>query len=1440
MRCPSCGNLNREGARFCDSCGHTLDAEPPVAEAVAQLPLDDAPAEIDGRYEIVGDLGRGGRKRVYLAHDRESEGREVAVALFETEGIAETAVTRARREAQAMERLGRHAHIVSVLATGEHDGRPYMVSEYMAGGDVAGMLADQPSGRLDAERTMAIATDICQALEHAHARGIIHRDLKPANIWIGDDGRARLGDFGLAATERRSREAAEGLLVGTVAYLPPEQALGRRVDARADLYSLGAVLYEMLTGQPPFPGDDAVAIISRHVNAEPVPPRRLEPAVPPRLDRLIMRLLAKSPDDRPESAAEVRAELARIRADPDAADEAEPAEGSLETLAGGALVGREQELAQMRDAVEEALAGRGNLIFLVGEPGIGKTRAAEELVTFAGMRGARVLWGRCHEDERAPAFWPWIEAIREFVRDADPVGLRWQLGPRAPDVARLVPELAERLGEEPEPVSSISEADRFRLFDSVSGFLADASRSRPLVIVLDDLHWADASSLELLRFASRQLTGTGLLLVGTYRDVELGRHHPLSAALSELTSARNARRIPLRGLDVGGVAAMIESTTGSPPPAALARAVWEQTEGNPFFVGEVVRLLASEGRLESAAAGLPAVIPEGVRDVVGQRLDRLAPEANEVLKVAAVAGREFATAVVTRASGREQAEVDRALASARESLLVSEGSSGDPGWLGFAHAIVRETLYAELSTAQRVQLHKRVGEAIEEVEGNGTPERFLDDLARHFIEAAPAGGLEKAVDYARRAAVRASGQLAHEDAANLYARALELIEGDSGGDPQSRLEIALALGRARWLAGRFGEARDAYEQVADLARELGDADTLAAAALGISLVAAAGQVDEPLLALLREALEAIDDPDGATGIQLRSAIAGRTVWRDPDAARQLAAETLEAARELGDDHALAVALFAQQFLLAATPESSRDRLANADELIEVARRAGDPDFEVRAHAYRMHAQLELGDIAAADAAGEDYTRLARQLRQPTHLWHIPVFAATRATMDGQFEEAERLSDEARRGGERAQEPLAGQLNVLQTAVIWRLQGRLEEALPAIREMARSFPAIRAWKLTLASFLAELGSLDEARGELDLLAAREFEDVPRDLQWVPAMTRLADTCFYLGDAERAAILHEKLAPFAGLNVVVGRVGSCQGPVDLYLGRLALTIGRTEQALGHFRDAVELAAKVGDRPFLIEARYGLGRALAARGRSADAERAAEELGGCLDAAEAIGMRRMVERALAARLEAQGLADIDVLTSIEAVVAAVGSERPDLSAIASEDGTVTILFSDIENSTLLNERLGDARWLEVLREHNAVFRRRLDQHGGYEVKSQGDGFMLAFAEPREALAFAVEVQNELDADESSPTQGISVRMGLHCGEAIAEAGDLFGRSVVLAARIAAQAVGGEILVSEALVERCMEGEQRFDSGRELELKGLSGSHRVFRVEPAAAVAA
>ncbi len=673
MRCPSCGNENREGARFCDSCGTELTAESAVAEVRQAEPLPaDVPTEVGGRYRVRRFLGQGGRKRVYLSDDT-ATGSEVAVALFDTEGVGAAIQARARREAEAMRKLGDHPHVVTVLDTGEDDGNPFIVSRYMPGGDVEGLLA-AAGGRLEVPRAVEIAADVSRALEHAHSRGIVHRDLKPANVWIDDDGRARLGDFGLATTEARSRVSG-GTLVGTVAYLPPEQALGDPSSPQSDLYSLGALLYEMLTGQPPFPGDDAVSIISQHLHADPVPPSRHNPEVPEALDRAVMTLLAKRPEDRPANAAEARERmLAALEEQPEDAEEERKA-NPLEGLAGGVFVGREQELERLREAVDAALAGRGSLQLLVGEPGIGKTRAAEELATYARVSGARVYWGRCREDEGAPSYWPWVQAIRAYARDADPVALAWQLGAGAAEVAQLIPEVGEKLDIEPATGTDTEEA-RFRLFDSVTSMLLAVARDRPIVLVLDDLHWADEPSLLLLRFAARELASSGLLILGTYRDVELGRHHPLARVLGEISGIEGSARIPLKGLSVGAVERYIEMTAGAPAPTGLAEAVQEQTDGNPFFVGEIVRLLASEGKLTAGGSLAELQIPQGVREVVGRRLDRLSERTNDALRVAAVIGRDFDEEVVQRVSKLSPQELMTAAGEAIAERLVTDIGRG--------------------------------------------------------------------------------------------------------------------------------------------------------------------------------------------------------------------------------------------------------------------------------------------------------------------------------------------------------------------------------------------------------------------------------------------------------------------------------------------------------------------------------------------------------------------------------------------------------------------------------------------------------------------------------------------------------------------------------------------------------------------------------------------
>ena len=355
--------------------------------------------------------------------------------------------TRISREAQAMGRLGSHPHIVTVFDLGDHEGQPYLVSELMGGGDVEGIIEKAPDHRLPLDQVVDVAVETCRGLEFAHAKGIVHRDLKPGNVWLTADGTTKIGDFGLAVAVDRSRLTQAGMMVGTVSYMPPEQAMGGEVTAQADLYSLGAMLYEMVTGRPPFLGDDSVAIIGQHINTPPVAPTWHNSSCPKPLEALILRLLAKDPAERPESASDVLTALDGV--DLSAAVE-EPSGASVEanvldSLAGGVFVGRQREMGELKACLEDALSGRGRLVTLVGEPGIGKTRTAQELATYAGLRGAQVLWGRCYEGQGVPSYWPWVQAIRSYVREREPEQLRSEMGAGAADIAEIVSDVRERL-----------------------------------------------------------------------------------------------------------------------------------------------------------------------------------------------------------------------------------------------------------------------------------------------------------------------------------------------------------------------------------------------------------------------------------------------------------------------------------------------------------------------------------------------------------------------------------------------------------------------------------------------------------------------------------------------------------------------------------------------------------------------------------------------------------------------------------------------------------------------------------------------------------------------------------------------------------------------------------------------------------------------------------
>ena len=473
------------------------------------------------------------------------------------------------------------------------------------------------------------------------------------------------------------------------------------------------------------------------------------------------------------------------------------------------LVGRTRELEELISGLDSALAGRGCLFLVSGEPGIGKSRLADEFAANAARRGARVLWGRCWEAGGAPAYWPWVQLLRAYLRSQDPDTIREQMGSGATDIAQMLPEVHDLFPDVPPPPSVDPESARFRLFDSTSKFLLDVGSVDPLTLVLDDLQAADIPSLLLLRFLTGQLAESRILILGAYRDVEVTPDHPLTQTISELGREPVTRHIALRGLDEIDVGRYIEAATGAVAGPMLSSTLHRQTNGNPLFLGEAVRLLVAERRLGEDAdpAALRITMPRGIREVIARRVDHLG-EAKDALALASVLGREFGLEPVRRLANASTDEVLELLGEAVEARLLQEVPGG-VGRFRFSHDLVRETLYEELRPVRRVRLHRRVGQILEEIHGQDI-EAHLAELAHHFFEGAPGGDVERAVDYARRAGDQAARSLAYEEAVRLYQMGLQALELGEEPAPKMLCELLLATGDAQARAGDLPSATETH------------------------------------------------------------------------------------------------------------------------------------------------------------------------------------------------------------------------------------------------------------------------------------------------------------------------------------------------------------------------------------------------------------------------------------------------------------------------------------------------------------------------------------------------------------------------------------------------------------------------------------------------------
>jgi predicted ATPase/class 3 adenylate cyclase/DNA-binding CsgD family transcriptional regulator len=906
------------------------------------------------------------------------------------------------------------------------------------------------------------------------------------------------------------------------------------------------------------------------------------------------------------------------------------------------FVGRESELDALQDALDHAVSGRGRLIMLSGEPGIGKTRTAQELASRAMRHDLLVLWGRCNEESGAPPYWPWVQVIRSYIRGCDANALREDMGAGAADIAEIVSDLRQHLPnlQSAPPLEDPARA-RFRLFDSVTAFLRNAARRRPLMILIDDVHWADTASLRLLSFLAPEISDSRLMLVGTYRDIELSRQHPLSDTLGELARLHHFQRLALRGLKREDVHRFMEATTGMAAPMWLIDAVNAEAEGNPLFLKEIVAFLMHErvldpkrsGQLEELRRGMsrgPTIrIPEGVREVIGKRLNRLSHSCNRVLTVASVIGREFEFEILLRLVEVSEEQLLESLEEALAARVIEELPPPAVGYYQFKHALIRETLYDELIAARRARLHHRVGEALEKF-CQADIESHLPQLAHHFTEAAHSSDVDKAIKYAMRAGERAEALLAYEEAVRFYQSALQSFELKVPVNEAQRCTLLLSLAEAQRKANEFDEALRTLRSAADSAKAARLSSLFARAAVAYEYtVWRSVRVDIEAVRLLQEALKGVGEDDIALRAPILAGLARAILYAGaPKQAATYAEQAVVMARQLGDPSVLATSLNIL-FETSSEAEAVSQRLALATEMLHAAEQDGNFEFVALAHSRRMVSLLELGDIRAAALAMENQEQVGdAHIRQPAYASTVVGYRAMRALMDGRFAEVEQLALRALALAERAQVDYSGPFG-MQIFTLRREQGRLRELEPAIRTFVKQHAAAATWRPGLALLYAELGREHEARTEFEELAKEDFGGIARDALWTTCMAYLTEVCVVLGDAARAATLYRLLLPYTNLNIVAGGGVICCGAASRYLAVLAAVMSHWEDADYHFKAALAMNAGMGAKPLLAHTQHDYAAILLARGYSGDQQKATALLDEALATARDLGMCALEER-------------------------------------------------------------------------------------------------------------------------------------------------------------------------------------------------------------------
>lgn len=874
------------------------------------------------------------------------------------------------------------------------------------------------------------------------------------------------------------------------------------------------------------------------------------------------------------------------------------------------FVGRSEEFSRIREELALVRRGQTRTVFVLGDPGVGKTRLAAEIAALAEASGDTVLVGRCTEGS-PPAFWPWVQVVRSFVEQHGREATRAAAGDGLADLARVVPGLVDP-DEEARLLHSPGEGEathaRLRLFDSLVGFLRAASAAQPLVVVLDDLHWADASSLMVLRHVVREMLDSPLLVLGTYRHAEAPADGALAGLLAWLHRTRRSTRLPLHGLTDDEVALLMRELAGSEPPGELVTNIGRVTDGNPFFVEEFCRDLLDRGLFapgEALALGSIRV-PMEVREVLMQRASRLGASDRDVLATASVLGREFRLVDLVAAAEREESAVLRALEAAEATGLV-HAEAGRPGTLVFAHALVREVLYEDLGSLRRAELHRRAGRVIESRAG-GDPLLRASEMARHFGGAVALGDVAKAFACEVTAGDLCVERFAYEDGAAHYERALAFARSGACED-DARFELLLAMTRCAFRAGDEDRSRDLVAEAVEIARAKGSAPLFARAALRTATLFPVTPYER--VALLEEALGGLRrsaQPDPRLLSRVLSALASGLYSEAGEADRReaLVDEALALARASGDRRTLLRVLTAAQVALW-QPEWLERRLALAGEHLAVAEQTGDPVEKASVRTWYVPALVESGRMAEADRQIDLIEREAADSRMLVYRANALSFRAMRALTRGAFDEVETLAQRSYELSRRYNETTASMTLWSQVYYVRREQGRLAEIAAGIHLFAAQVRHV-SWDWLLLHLLVEDERPREAVRIVRRMVDSDFRECVPDsshIVYTSALFGIAEAAWRLRDRDLAKFLLSRLEDFPQRWVTVGLGGVCLGSVSYILGLVLATLGRREEAVAALEQA-ERDHRDGDVPLpLLRTRAELGGLLLA-GRSGEERR------------------------------------------------------------------------------------------------------------------------------------------------------------------------------------------------------------------------------------------